>query len=129
MTGPRLWRERRQRAGNEAARCRGCARMHFPPRPSCDHCGGRDFEVVPLATTGKVLTHTVIHLAPPAFAGDAPYVLVIVELDDTTRLMVQMADVAPADVSTGMRIRLEFRRIRRYGRTGIIAYAHKAVPA
>ncbi len=28
-----------------------------------------------------------------------------------------------------LRVRLEFRKIRQYGRAGIIAYGHKAVPA
>jgi len=29
----------------------------------------------------------------------------------------------------GMKVRLEFRKIRSEGRTGVIVYAHKAVPA
>ena len=33
-----------------------------------------------------VYTETVVHLAPPAFAADAPYQVVIVTLDDRTRV-------------------------------------------
>ena len=33
-----------------------------------------------------VYTETVVHLAPPAFAADAPYQVVIVTLDDNTRV-------------------------------------------
>ncbi len=33
-----------------------------------------------------VYTETVVHLAPPAFAGEAPYQVVIVTRDDNTRV-------------------------------------------
>jgi len=33
-----------------------------------------------------VYTETVVHLAPPAFAADAPYQVVIVTRDDNTRV-------------------------------------------
>jgi uncharacterized OB-fold protein len=50
-------------------------------------------------------------------------------MEDTTRLTAQVADVAPEDMKMGMKVRLEFRKIRSEGRTGVIVYAHKAVPA
>jgi hypothetical protein len=128
MITARVWRERRQRYLNEAARCTGCGRIHFPPRQVCDGCRGSAFETVRLAETGKVLSWTVIRAAPPAFAQEAPYVVAVLEMDDGARMMAQVADAAPEEMRTGMRVRLEFRKIRQYGRTGIIAYGHKAVP-
>ena len=82
-----------------------------------------------MSETGKVLTWSVIRVAPPAFAQEVPYVVAVLEMDDGTRIMAQVADVTADEVKTGMRVRLEFRRIRQHGRTGVIAYAHKAVPA
>jgi len=102
--------------------------MHFPPRLVCDECGGRELETCRMAETGKVLTFSVIRVAPPAFVQDVPYVVGVMEMDDGTRLMAQVGDVAPEEVRMGMRIRLEFRKLRQYGRTGVISYAHKAVP-
>ena len=81
-----------------------------------------------MAETGQVLTYTVIHTAPPGFANLVPYVVAVLEMDDGTRLMAQVADVAPEDVGIGTRITLEFRKVRQDGRSGAIAYAHKAVP-
>ena len=129
MITARIWRERRQRYSNEAARCKGCGRMHFPPRLVCDGCGGREFEMKRMADTGKVLSWTVIRVAAPAFAQEVPYPVAVVEMDDGTRIMTQVADVEPGQVRTGMRVRLEFRKIRQQGRSGVIAYGHKAVPA
>ncbi len=51
------------------------------------------------------------------------------ELDEGVRLTCQVVDVPPADVRTGMPVRLEFRRIQEDGEAGVIAYGHKAVPA
>lgn len=81
-----------------------------------------------MATTGKVLTWSVIHVAPPAFAQEIPFIVGILEMDDGTRMMAQLADIEPEDVKIDMPVRLEFRKVRQDGRTGIIAYAHKATP-
>jgi uncharacterized OB-fold protein len=127
MITARVWRERKQRYLNEAARCRTCGRIHFPPRQVCDACCGREFDVIRMADTGRILTYTVVHVAPPAFAQEVPYVVAILEMDDGARLMAQVADVSPEEVKIGARVRLEFRKVRQHGRTGIIAYGHKAV--
>jgi hypothetical protein len=128
MIAARLWRERKQRYLNEVARCKRCGRMHYPPRQVCDGCRGLDFELTRTAETGKVLTYSVIRAAPPAFAQEVPYVVAVLEMDDGTRLELQVADIAPAEMKIGMKVRLEFRKVRQQGASGVIAYAHKAVP-
>jgi hypothetical protein len=128
MITARVWRERRQRYLNEVARCKGCGKMHYPPRLVCDGCRGREFETAKMAETGKVLTYSVIRVAPPAFAQEVPYIVAVLEMDDGTRLEAQVADIAPAEMKMGMKIRLEFRKISQQGASGIISYAHKAVP-
>ncbi len=40
--------------------------------------------------TGTIYTETVVHLAPDAFAKDAPYQVVIVTLADGTRVTGRM---------------------------------------
>jgi len=129
MWPARVWREIGRRYRNEASRCRECGSRHYPPRAVCDSCGSRDMEPVSMALTGKVLSFTVIRVAPPDLAEQAPYVVAVLEMDDGTRTMAQVADVAPDAVAIGMRVRLEFRRIRQDGESGVIAYGHKAVPA
>jgi uncharacterized OB-fold protein len=41
--------------------------------------------------TGTVYTETVVHLAPEAFAKDVPYQVVIVTLDDGSRITGRIA--------------------------------------
>ena len=106
-----------------------CGQRHHPPRALCDACGSRGMETGVMADTGKVLTFTVTRTAPAGFALDIPYVVAILEMDDGTRIMAQVADVRPDEVAIGMSVRLEFRRIQQCGKGGVIAYGHKAVPA
>ena len=40
---------------------------------------------------GSVYTETVVHLAPPASAADAPYQVAIITLEDGTRLTARIA--------------------------------------
>jgi uncharacterized OB-fold protein len=41
--------------------------------------------------TGIVYTETVVHLAPPKFAGDVPYQVVIVDLAGSERVTARVA--------------------------------------
>ena len=44
-----------------AQRCRGCQRLHHPPRPACPECHCLDHDVVDLAGTGTVYSYAVLH--------------------------------------------------------------------
>jgi uncharacterized OB-fold protein len=124
----RYTREIPQRYRLEAGKCSSCGKIYYPPRRVCV-CGGRDFEAVTLADTGKVMTYTVIRVAPADFNDEVPYAIGIVEVDGGVRLMAQLVDVPLEDIKTGMPVRLEFRKIYQEGEAGIICYGHKAVPA
>lgn len=128
MATARIWREQARRYRNEISICKACGHRHYPPREICEECGRAGMETGAMADAGKVLTFTVIRVPPPDLAAEMPYVVAILEMDDGTRMMAQLADVAVEEVEIGMRVRLAFRRIRRGGRTGVIAYGHKAVP-
>lgn len=129
MQTARIWREIPQRYRLEASKCDACSKIHYPPRLVCDECKNREFSPVRLSPTGKVVTHTTIHSAQSAFVNQIPLLLAVVELADGVRIMAQLADIPPEDVQTGMAVRLEFRKIRQDGLSGIISYGHKAIPA
>jgi hypothetical protein len=52
----------------------------------------------------------------------------LIELGDSVRLLSQIVDVAPEDVSAGMRVEACFRRIKEDGKTGILQYGYKFRP-
>jgi uncharacterized OB-fold protein len=129
MPSARYTREIPQRYRLEAGKCSSCGKIYYPSRRVCAACGGREFEAVTLPDTGKVITYTVIRVAPSDFTDEVPYALAIVEVEGGVRLMVQLVDVPLENIETGMPVRLEFRKIFQEGKAGIICYGHKAVPA
>lgn len=128
-TPSRYWREFPQRYRLEALRCRSCSQVSFPPRLVCPQCRSREFEAVKLAEAGRILTFTVIRVAPPQFVDQAPYAVGIVELDDGVRLTGQIADCSFEGLEIGKRVRVEFRKISADGPAGVIYYGYKFVPA
>ena len=128
MQTARIWREIPQRYRLEAGKCTACGEVHYPPRRVCKACNGRQFSTVRLPDRGEVMTFTVIHVAAARFVSQVPLVVAIVELEGGTRITAQVVDIAPEDVRTGMRVRLEFRKIQQDGISGVISYGHKAVP-
>jgi len=128
-TPSRYWREIPQRYRLEAAKCKGCGVVAFPPRQVCPDCKGRTFETVTLADAGKILTYTIIRVPPHPFADQAPYAVGIVELDDGVRLTGQIVDCSFEDLKVGQRVKIEFRKVYQEGEAGVIYYGYKFVPA
>ena len=129
LTTARYWREVPQRYRMEAGKCTACGEIHFPPRRVCMECGKREFETVVLPDTGKIVTWTVIRVAPDEFTDLAPYAVSMVELDNGVKIMSQLVDVDLETIELGMPVKIEFRRIRDDGAAGVLFYGYKVVPA
>ena len=127
-TTARNWREYPQRYRMEAGKCKKCGKICFPPRLVCPVCGNREFETVKLPQEGKLKTYTVIRVAPSGFEDMAPYAVGIVEFAGGVSAMMQIADCAPEELSIGMQVKIEFRRVQEEGHHGILMYGYKAVP-
>ena len=82
-----------------------------------------------LSPRGKVVTSTVVRVAPDDLAMEAPYAVAVLETPEGARLMAQVVDCDPESVVPGMDVSLEFRLIRKEGEAGIRCYGHKGVPA
>jgi uncharacterized OB-fold protein len=128
MPSPRYTREIPSRYRLEAGRCKGCGKVTYPARIICPSCRGEEIENVNLSPRGKVVTSTVIHVPPDDFLMEAPYAMAVVETPEGARLMTQVVDCEPSTVLPGLEVSLEFRLIRKEGKSGILCYGHKAVP-
>jgi hypothetical protein len=84
---------------------------------------------VNLPETGKLVTYTIIHVAPSRFVDQAPYAVGIVEFEGGTRAMMQVVDIPEDKIKIGMPVRIEFRKLYSDGEAGVICYGYKAVPA
>ncbi len=124
---PRYWREIPQRYRYEAAECTKCGKIFFPPRLVCSGCRGREFKKATLPLDGTIETFTVIRVAPSGFGDEAPYAVGIVKLTNGVKVTAQIVDCAPEELGIGDPVRLEFRRVRQDGESGVICYGYKFV--
>lgn len=111
----------------EGARCRACNTVSTPPsiHPTCTGCGGSDLEVVHLARRGTVQTFVVNQTMPPPF--QAPLPIVVLDLDDGARLMLQGVPADADALAIGDTVVLT---LRRYAvERGIPVYGYKALRA
>lgn len=90
------------------AKCKKCGKTHLPPRPMCDDCYSREFEWTAISTKGKLLTYTIIHIAPAQFQSVAPYAMGIVELENDLRIPGMIRGVPLEQIRIGMNLAMNF---------------------
>lgn len=88
-------------------RCASCKELRHPPLPACPHCRSLDWDVVESSGRGRVYSFVVNHY-PQVPAFDYPLCVALVELEEGTRLVSQMVEVDPAEVSIGMEVEAVF---------------------
>jgi uncharacterized protein len=89
--------------------CADCAAARHPPTPICPACRSTAVQWREAPARAEVYTYTVIHYAAhPAVQERLPYVSAVVTFPglDGVRLVTNVTDVDPSEVSIGMRVRL-----------------------
>jgi uncharacterized OB-fold protein len=128
MFSSRAWREYPQRYRREAAKFAKSGKTYFPPRTIDPETHDTKAETVILPDTGKIVTFTVIRVAPSQWTDLSPYGLAIVELTDGTKVFGQMTDCDVEEIKIGMEVRVEFRRVQTEEHHGVLSYGYKFVP-
>ncbi|MDK9496593.1 OB-fold domain-containing protein [Streptomyces katrae] len=102
--------------------CAACGRLRFPPRPCCPHCQSFDGEWRRMSGRGRIWSWVRPHPPLlPAYAAQAPYNVVLVELADAPQIrlagnLVASADaplnsVDPARLRIGARVQAVFTEV------------------
>ncbi|MYX96196.1 hypothetical protein GT045_15595 [Streptomyces sp. SID486] len=67
--------------------CGDCGEPRFPPRPCCPHCQSFASVWRPVAGRGRIWSYVVPHPPLlPGYAEQAPYNVVVVELEEAPRI-------------------------------------------
>jgi len=100
--------------------CGQCGQMRFPPRPMCPSCQSRASQWQPVSGRGRVWSFA----APrspllPAFEKLTPYVVALVELEESPSLRIlgpvlrsagaELRGVCASDVRIGVRVSVDFK--------------------
>jgi len=90
-------------------KCKACGTINVPPKMACGKCTSPDMEVVELSGKGKIQTFTTVYVAPEGREAEAPYTIVMVELDEGPWLMGNLIDIDPSKATMeliGKRVKL-----------------------
>jgi uncharacterized protein len=91
--------------------CNSCGKFIFYPRGLCPHCMSNDLAWKPVSGKGELHAFTIVHRhANPAFHGDVPFVVALIELEEGVRMMSNLVGVAadPAEVKVGMPVEVVY---------------------
>ena len=92
-------------------RCADCSTLRFPPGPMCPSCQSQRDEWVRMSGGGTIYSWIVVHPPVlPAFTADAPYPVVLVQLDDhpSLRLVGQVVDIPIDQLAAGIPVEVVF---------------------
>jgi uncharacterized OB-fold protein len=93
-------------------RCGACHGLRFPARTVCSRCLSREADWVPASGRGRVFSIAVMHQAAhPAFAAEAPYAVVVVELEEGPRVLSNVVGCPTADVAIDMPVEVTFEDV------------------
>jgi uncharacterized OB-fold protein/acyl dehydratase len=82
-------------------RCSNCGVLRHPPRPACAQCRSFKWGTVTASGRGTIYSFVVNHY-PQVPAFDYPLVIALVELEEGTRLVANVAGITPDSVAIGM---------------------------
>lgn len=81
-----------------------------------------------LGKEGKIISWTLIKVPPADYEQEAPYPVVLVELQDKKRIIGQLVDWTKKDFQIGKKVKTVYRRIRKPDLEGVIPYGIKFRP-
>ena len=88
--------------------CTSCDAVVWFPRNYCPECFSAELSTFDCSGHGTVYSYTVIRKVANAYKEATPFVVAYVELQEGPRVMTNIVDCAPEDVSVGMAVTLVF---------------------
>jgi uncharacterized OB-fold protein len=92
--------------------CKDCGIKIFYPRKFCPECWSSDLSWSEASGKGKVFSYSVTMAGvEDKFAGDLPFVLALVDLNEGVRMMTNIVNCRPDEVSIGMDVEVVFEDV------------------
>jgi len=78
--------------------------------------------------SGTLLSWSVVANGPVGMNGRSPYIVGLIELNDRSRVVAQVVDVSPEDLTFGLKVKGVLRRLFDVEEDQIIVYGVKFTP-
>jgi uncharacterized OB-fold protein len=94
-------------------RCADCKTARFPPARLCPHCRSSRSEWITASGRGTVFSWIVVRHPVPKdiYAGEVPYVVALVELEEGVRMPTNVVGCAPEAIRAGMPVEVVFEEV------------------
>ena len=90
-------------------RCLNCGEVRCPPLPACANCGSTDFAEGQSCGRGVLYSWIGVHRAVGTIRPEeVPVTIATVELEEGPRMLTNIVDSEPAELSVGQRVSLVF---------------------
>lgn len=90
-------------------RCNDCGAAQFYPRLFCTQCSGRNLQWVRAGGRAMLVTYTIVHRAvSQAYAGEVPYVVALVKLEEGPTMMTNVVGCETVKLQIGMSLEVVF---------------------
>ncbi|MEI5908921.1 OB-fold domain-containing protein [Bacillus spongiae] len=124
-SAPALNRNVEQNLGLFGSKCTQCGQSYYPKQRVCVKCHQKD-EMESFSLQGKkakIATYTVDYLASSV---SPPSIFAVIDMEGGSRMLAQVTDCGPTDISIGTEVAFSFRKL--YDAGGIHNYYWKVVP-
>jgi uncharacterized OB-fold protein/acyl dehydratase len=91
-------------------RCPECGTLRHPPGPMCPSCGADKPDYVVVSGRGAVFSY-VVHHHPQVPGKTLPFVVALVELEEGVRMLGELVDVEPTEVTIDMPVEVALTRV------------------
>jgi uncharacterized OB-fold protein/acyl dehydratase len=91
-------------------KCSDCGALRHPPRPMCGRCQSSRWEAIPASGRGTVHSYTVLY-HPPIPGYELPLPVGLIDLEEGTRLVANIAGCKPEDIRIGMKVECQFEAV------------------
>jgi 3-hydroxy-3-methylglutaryl CoA synthase len=103
------YREESRNIRLHGKQCKNCSTVHTLDLRVCPHCSAHEnFEDYKLKRSGTINTYTQEYYYP---TPEPPVTMAVIDLEGGGRILAQMTDTNPSNVSVGMKVELTFRKL------------------
>ena len=91
----------------------------------CPACHSLEFEIIDLAGEGVVYSYAILH-HPQNLAFEYPVLAALIDLEEGIRVLSNLVEVDPSDITIGMPVTVDFRPTRHDGAVPVFKPKAKA---
>ncbi len=89
--------------------CDACDGYWFPPSQYCQHCSSKDWEWKEVSGKGRIFSFVIYHrVYHPGFAGEVPYAVAVIALDEGPRLLSNVVGLPPDKLVCDMPVEIVY---------------------